>query len=185
MVALRILLDNLGAEDPPVIIAAHTNHAVDQLLRQVAQFQPKFIRLGAWTKDTEVIKPRTLYVIRDTIKYPKLVGGLRKPALTKLRQLAYKIKLLLGPLTQAKESLDSRLFEQYNIISDDQHTSLVKGAKEWIGPGIEDDPLGDIAIWLGDERIEAKYHTMPEDFGIEVEEVDLVRYGFYCFMLPS
>lgn len=185
MVALRLLLENLGAEDPPVIIAAHTNHALDQLLRHVAQFQPEFIRLGAWTKDTEVIKPRTLYEIKDTIKHRNPIGGLRNPALARLKQLAKEMTLLLAPLTQAKEPLDSRLFEQYNIISYDQHNSLVKGAKEWIMPGIEDDPLGDIAIWLGDERIEAKYHTMPEDFGIEFEEVDLVSYGFYCFISPS
>ena len=71
------------------------------------------------------------------------------------------------------ELLSSRIFEQYNIISYDQYDSLVKGAKEWIRTGAEDDPMGDIAIWLGDEHIEAKYRTMPEDFGIEVEEVDL------------
>lgn len=81
--------------------------------------------------------------------------------------------VLLAPLTQGKELLDSRSFEKYDIISFNQYGSLVKGAKEWIRTGAEDDLLGDIAAWLGDERIEAKYRTMPEDFGIEVEEVDL------------
>lgn len=87
--------------------------------------------------------------------------------------------VLLAPLTQGKELLDSRSFEKYDIISFNQYGSLVKGAKEWIRTGAEDDLLGDIAAWLGDERIEAKYRTMPEDFGIEVEEVDLVRHYFY------
>ena len=86
---------------------------------------------------------------------------------------AQEMTLLLAPLTQGKELLDSRSFEKYNIISFNQYDSLVKGAKEWIRTGVEDDLLGDIAAWLGDERIEAKYRTMPEDFGIEVEEVDL------------
>lgn len=178
VIALRLLLENLGPEDPPIIISAHTNHALDQLLRHVAQFEPEFIRLGAWTKDVEVVKPRTLYEVKDTVKLRNPIGGLRNPALARLKQLAKEMTILLAPLTQAKELLNSKLFEQYNIISYDQHDSIAKGAKEWIRPGTEND-LGDIASWLGDERIEAKYRTMPEDFGIEVEEVDLVRYDFY------
>lgn len=173
VIALRLLLENMSAKDPPIIVSAHTNHALDQLLRHVAKFEPDFIRLGAWTKDTEVIKPRTLFEVKDAVKHNNPAGGLRNPALARLRQLAKEMTLLLAPLTREKELLNSKPFEQYNVISYDQYDSLVKGGKEWIRAGAGDDPLGDIATWLGDERIEAKYHTMPEDFGIEVEEVDL------------
>lgn len=173
VVALRLLLENLGPEDPPIIIAAHTNHALDQLLRHVAKVEPDFVRLGAWTKDTVVIKPRTLFEIKDALKHSTPRGGLRNPALARLKQLAKEMTLLLAPLTKGKELLSSKSFKQYNVISYDQHDSLVKGAKEWIRAGAEDDPLTDIFIWLGDERIEAKYRTMPEDFGIEIEETDL------------
>lgn len=173
LIALRLLLENLGGADPPIIISAHTNHALDQLLRQIAKFEPEFVRLGSWTKDTEVIKPRTLFEIKDAVKHSNPTGGLRRPALARLKQLAKEMTILLAPLTQGKELLNSKPFEQYNVISYDQYDSLVKGAKEWIRAGVEDDPLGDVAIWLGDERIEAKYRTMPEDLGIEVEEVDL------------
>lgn len=173
VIALRLLLENLDANDPPVIISAHTNHALDQLLRHVAKFEPEFIRLGAWTKDTEIIKPRTLFEIKDTVRHSNPMGGLRNPALARLKQLAKEMTLLLAPLTQGRELLNSRSFEQYNVISYDQYDSLIRGAKEWIRAGADDDQLGDLATWLGDERIEAKYRTMPEDFGIEVEEVDL------------
>ncbi len=168
--AIRLLFENLGAEDPPIIISAHTNHALDQLLRHVAKFEPNFIRLGSWTKDTEVIKPRTLFEVKDAVKHKNPAGGLRHPALARLKQLAKEITILLAPLTQGKELLNSSSFKQHHIISYDQYDSLVKGAKEWIRAGAEDE---DIATWLGDERIEAKYRTMPEHFGIEVEEIDL------------
>lgn len=172
LVGLRLLLENMGPKDPPIIIAAHTNHALDQLLRHVAKFEPEFIRLGAWTKDIEVIKPRTLFEIKDAVKRSNPIGGLRNPALARLKQLAKEMTLLLAPLTQGKKLLNAKPFEQYNIISYDQYNSLIMGDKEWIRA--EDDPLGDIiAVWLGDERIETKYRTMPEDFGIEVEEIDL------------
>ena len=173
VIALRLLLENLAADDPPIIISAHTNHALDQLLRHVAKFEPDFIRLGAWTKDIEVIKPRTLFEIKDAVRYSNPLGGLRNPALARLKQLTKGMTILLAPLTQGKEMLNSKLFEQYNVISYDQYDSLVKGAKEWIRAEVEDNSLGDIAAWLGDERVDAKYRTMPEDFGIEVEEADL------------
>ena len=173
VIALRLLLENMGAEDPPIIISAHTNHALDQLLRHVAKFEPHFIRLGAWTKDAEVIKPRTLFEIKDNVRYSNPTGGLRGPALARLKQLGKEIANLLAPLTEGKELLDPRTLERYKVISYDQYESIAKGAKEWARAGVENDPLGDIAIWLGDERVEARYRTMPEDFGIEVEEVDL------------
>ena len=173
VIALRLLLENLAAEDPPIIISAHTNHALDQLLRHVAKFEPDFIRLGAWTKDIEVIKPRTLFEIKDAVRHSNPLGGLRNPALARLRQLIKEMTILLAPITQGKEMLNSKLYEQYNVISYVQYDSLVKGAKEWVRAEPNDESVGDIATWLGDERIEAKYRTMPEDFGIEVEEADL------------
>ena len=173
VIALRLLLENLAAEDPPIIISAHTNHALDQLLRHVAKFEPDFIRLGAWTKDIEVIKPRTLFELKGAVRHSNPLGGLRNPALARLKQLTKEMTILLAPITQGKEMLNSRLYEQYDVISYAQYDSLVKGAKEWVRAEPDDESAGDIAAWLGDERIEAKYRTMPEDFGIEVEEADL------------
>ena len=104
VIALRLLLENLnpGAEDPPIIISAHTNHALDQLLRHVATFEPDFIRLGAWTKDIEIIKPRTLFEIKDAVKHSNPTGGLRNPALARMKKLAKEMIVLLAPLTQGK-----------------------------------------------------------------------------------
>lgn len=170
VVALRLLLENMTAEDPPIIISAHTNHALDQLLRHVAKFEPEFIRLGSWTKDTEVIKPRTLFEIKEATKHNNPTGGLRNGALARLRQLGKEMAELTAPLTLGKELLNERLLQQYNIISYDQYDSLVKGAKGWI---TDKENLGAVATWLGDECIEARYRTTPEDFGIEVEEIDL------------
>ena len=170
VVALRLLLENAHAEDPPIIISAHTNHALDQLLRHVAKYEPNFIRLGAWTKDIDVVKPRTLFEIKDNVKHSNPREGLRTPALTRLKQLTKAMTFLLAPLTQGKELLSFKTLEHYNIISYNQYDLFHKRAKEWTRAGAEE---GDIAAWLGDELIEAKYRTMPEDFGIEVEEVDL------------
>ena len=173
VIAIKLLLENMTSDDPPIILAAHTNHALDQLLRHVSAFEPEFIRLGGWTKDMETIKPRTLYEVKNAVKHSNPIGSLRQPALTKLKQLAKDMIQLLIPLTEGNEPLKATLFKKYGVISDAQYESLVQGAKEWIRAGAEDSVSGDIAMWLGDERVEDKQRTMPEDFGIEFEEVDL------------
>ena len=171
--AIQVLLENMTPEDPPILVAAHTNHALDQLLRHISAFEPDFIRLGGWTKDMDVIKPRTLYEIKSAVRFDSLPGSLRTPALAKLRRLAKEMIVLLGPLTEGEEPLSGALLYQYGIISDSQYESLVNGSKEWVRAGPEGNEVGEISIWLGDEQIEAKKRTLPEDFGIEFEEADL------------
>lgn len=97
----------------------------------------------------------------------------RKPALAKLKQHAHEISSLLKPLTEGGEPLTAELFKKYGVISDTQYDSLVEGAKEWVRAGADDNVTGDMAMWLGDERVEAKQRTLAEDFGIEFEEIDL------------
>ena len=171
--AIRLLLENMTANDPPILVAAHTNHALDQLLRHIAVFEPEFVRLGAWTKDLDTIKPRTLYEIKKTIRYNNPPGNLRDPALSKIRQLAKEMTILLAPLTEGGGLFSAELLHRYGIISDAQLESLIRGSRGWFGAGVGENSDGEIGIWLGDERTEAKERTLPEDFGIEIDEVDL------------
>ena len=175
VLAIRLMLDNMGERDPPIILAAHTNHALDQLLRHVAVFEPDFIRLGGFTKDEETIKPRTLYEVKQAVRHNDPIGSLRGPALAKLRNIAREMSAVLAPLhdCEGKEPLPASLFHQYGIITEAQMDSLERGAKEWIRTDAVDVASGDIAVWLGEELEEAKHKTLPEDFGIEIEEVDL------------
>lgn len=60
VVALKAMLQNMRMDDPPIIVTCQTNHALDQLLRHVAEFEPGFLRLGGQTKDQDKIKKRTV-----------------------------------------------------------------------------------------------------------------------------
>ncbi|KAJ4356660.1 uncharacterized protein N0V89_004696 [Didymosphaeria variabile] len=62
VVALQAMLQNTRI-DPPIIVTCQTNHALDQLLRQVAEFESSFIRLGGQTKDQDKIKQRTMQML--------------------------------------------------------------------------------------------------------------------------
>lgn len=70
MKALHTLHKNMRPGDPPILVASHTNHALDQLLRHVKQFDEEFIRLGGFTADQENIKPRTIYEVKQAVKKP-------------------------------------------------------------------------------------------------------------------
>ncbi|KAJ5941450.1 hypothetical protein N7516_001618 [Penicillium verrucosum] len=71
--ALRMMLSNKDPKDPPIIIAAQTNHALDQLIKHISVFEKNFVRLGGRTSDPE-IRRRTPFEIRQT-QVPLTIDG--------------------------------------------------------------------------------------------------------------
>lgn len=173
VVALELLTRNMVPGDPPIIIAAHTNHAVDQLLRHVGKFEPDFIRLGGMTTDLENIKPRTLFEVRNSTRLADPASAPKGPSLARVRKLSDAMKNLLAPLSETNQPLPSELFKKYGVITETQFASLAKGAAEWVRVDEPGQVQGDIAMWLGTELVKAESRTLPEDFGFDVEEIDL------------
>ncbi len=172
VLSLSLLLRNKLAKDPPIIVAAHTNHAVDQLLRHVSLFEPDFIRLGRRTADLENIRPRTLYEIKKADRNSNPAAP-KLPFLGRQKQLIKEMSKLLEPLSETEEPFSSELFKKYGLITDAQCKSLAKGAAEWVRVDEPDQIPGDISMWLGRDLQKAHVRTMPEEFGIDIEEVDL------------
>ena len=172
VVALRILLANMTPEDPPIIVTAQTNHALDQLLRHIGQYEAEFIRLGGRTSDMENIAPRTLHAIRQGVALPKLIGGIGNQARKRHRDLISSLMVVLAPLTdiEHKAPLNPDIFRGCGLISQAQYDSLKEGADAWVGAAQD---TGPIAVWLGSDLISAEMRRCPQDFGLEFEEVDL------------
>lgn len=64
--ALKVLLSNLDSRKHPIVIAAQTNHALDQILLLLAQAtRAEFVRLGRRSKD-EFIASRTVFNVRKS-----------------------------------------------------------------------------------------------------------------------
>lgn len=173
VIALKIMLDNMRSGDPPIIIAAQTNHALDQLLTHVSFFEPNYIRLGARSSDVE-IKKRTLFVVRQKEPPPQMQGGALGPAKRSLRTLSQSIIQLLQDFNQeeAGTPLPSSLFLHYGILSQAQYDSLESGAKEWTRTGL-DDKIDPIVTWLGDEVTNFEVTYTKDNFGFVEDEVDL------------
>lgn len=172
VVSLNLLLRNQNPLDPPIIVAAHTNHAVDQLLRHVSEFEPDFIRLGGRTADLENIKPRTLYEIKKLDKSSNPAAP-KMAHLGRQKQLIAEMTKLLSPLAETEQPCSSEVLKKFGLITETQCNSLAKGAAEWVRVDEPGQVSGDIAMWLGRDLVTANIRTMPEDFGIEIEEVDL------------
>ncbi|KAF2438516.1 P-loop containing nucleoside triphosphate hydrolase protein [Karstenula rhodostoma CBS 690.94] len=171
VVALQNMLQNTRKEDPPIIVTCQTNHALDQLLRHIAEFEPNFIRLGGQTKDQDKIKKRTLYEVRSTFEQPKLPGSRKNRATGALRQLTAKMQLLLVPFERGKGPLDHRLLAKLGLLTEKQAASLEVDAQSVMGIP-QSTPSIQMEQWLGRclERCDHPYQ--PDDFGMPYEEED-------------
>ena len=172
VVALETMHKNMTAEDPPIIVAAHTNHALDQLLRHVMRFEEKFIRLGGFTTDYENIKPRTLHEVKQWVKNTTIPGGARAPAMAKMRRLVAEMVAILEPIMTGK-LIPSETFVQYGVITEAQHESLLEGMKDWLRSDEPAKEVGDMELWLGKEMKDANRASDLQLFDFPVEEVDL------------
>ncbi|KAF2469321.1 uncharacterized protein BDR25DRAFT_343720 [Lindgomyces ingoldianus] len=171
VVALKILLANMRKEDPPIIVTCQTNHALDQLLRHAAEFEPNFVRLGGRSKDTDKVKRRTLFEVRSNFSQPKNHTGLKSIAMKMIRELTKRMQMLLAPLESNKPPLDHRLLEKLGLITNEQAESLEMEPEMAMGispntPGIQ------MEQWLGRSLTPCLRPIAPDDFGFEFEEED-------------
>ncbi|KAK5170579.1 uncharacterized protein LTR77_005167 [Saxophila tyrrhenica] len=173
--AIRIMLENRNKDDPPIVIACQTNHAVDQLLNHIAQFEPDFIRLGGRSKDKGIIKARTLYEVRKLINENPLAGSRGPQARKKMRDLVKQFKVLLSPLEASKQPLNVSLLVAFGIITEKQADSLTDGASQWVQStqDTHGNTLSPFQVWLGRSLIVVPPKQAQEDFGFDFEEADL------------
>ena len=170
VVALKIMRGNMSLSDPPIIVTAQTNHALDQLLRHISEFEPNFVRLGGRTVDQVVIKPRTLFEIRKASNQGKhtAVG----PAMKARLALSVEIRKLLDPLVDGNEPLTAELLRSYGLLSQAQLDSLVNYATKWKYVPANGVP-GLIAMWLDEYLIPATIEHHDDYSNMELEEADL------------
>lgn len=162
--ALRLFISNWRPKDPPIVVAAHTNHALDQLLNHVSAFVPDYIRLGGRSLD-ENVKKRTLFEVSKGTSVPRMHGSI----LPSIRQKLDNLKETIGELVSAfsgevvMEPLPAVFFLQHGAITEKQYELLCEGANQWAGSGSEP-----ISIWLGDEF--THQHVSYEDDSARQEE---------------
>ncbi|KAJ5832063.1 ATP binding protein [Penicillium riverlandense] len=172
VVALKVLLSNMTSGDPPIIIAAETNHALDQVLTHVSRFESNYIRLGGRSNDVEIRK-RTLYEVRISAPPKEVDGGLSGPTRREHRILVNQLVELLKPFNHenGKNPIPADAFSKHGLINEAQLLSLERGASAWIRPDTEKCDL--FAAWLGDQLVAFDVDYSRESFGFVENETDL------------
>lgn len=172
VVGLRVLLENKAATDPPIIVTAQTNHALDQILRHISNFDDNYIRLGCRSKNAEV-KKHTLYEARKKNNVPPPLGSLFGRAMKGQFDLARAMLEVIAPLVRegAAHPLTPDVLRDLGIITSVQAESLIAGASQWVSssPGQAQDPM---SIWLDKQLIPFEVSYDQNMFGFEEEEKD-------------
>ena len=172
-IALQILIENRKLGDPPIIVAAQTNHALDQLLGHVARFDPQYIRLGGRSTKPEV-KKQALYEVRQRERLPILPGGLLGKANKQMEALAQQMREGLSPFNrnEARSPFSAATLYQLGVLSQAQASSLDAGAAQWVTAGSSESE-NSLALWLNKALLPFQVVYKQDDFGFSEEEVDL------------
>lgn len=172
VVALRLLISRMSHDDPPIIVATQTNHALDQLLRHIAlDVRGNFARLGGRSKDEGIIKQRAMHELRQKLKEDKKNERATDPKATKKRANNTRntyfraIEKLLESLSCGEPDIE--IFVKEGILSQQQADSIVNEGKGWIGT-TEDNP---ILKWLGRAKKEDTGLLSDEHLGFEYETI--------------
>lgn len=190
MQALKVLLANHAPDDPPIIISCQTNHALDQLLRHVAQIEPEcFVRLGGRSQDKEVIKPRTLFEVRtkDDGQASPMVRSAHRNLDTLMKEMKDILSLFLGPkepdpndppvpfYDQKAEPetgvpITVATFKDHNILSAAQCDSITDSASMWSTAGSAQANFDALSMWANTKMDSTDGATTAADI-FEFEEV--------------
>lgn len=188
VMAIKAMLANYKFGDPPIVVACQTNHALDQILRLISQFESNFARLGGRSKEQGYIKERTLFMLRQSDR-GKAPGPRRKNLRSQLEKLRREMCEMLRPLISSSATLqpgassqpdtpslqgvlDHQLLCKHGLLSQAQCDSLERGDTQWTNhaAGASDVPLKQ---WLGAQLITINRSHKTEDLGFEFEDAEL------------
>jgi helicase required for RNAi-mediated heterochromatin assembly 1 len=168
VVGLRVLLKNKTSADPPVIVAAQTNHALDQILRHISNFDDNYIRLGGRSTNVEV-KKHTLYETRKKDQVRPPIGCLFGRAMKEQDDLTKAMLATIAPLV--REGAAHPLAPDLGIITSVQADSLIAGASQWVSAsaGQPHDPM---SLWLDKQLHPFEVVYEQNMFGMAEEDKD-------------
>ena len=173
--ALKVLLSNMCEGDPPILISCHTNHALDQILCKIAEFEPKYARLGGFSRNP-YIKERSIVKLRGEVSSTKIAGDLRPSATKTMKRIEKELEEVLETLGPKHGVVDPVHFLEKRLMSQEQFDSLEKGAEGWAS---DDSPHSSFKMWLesslcpaeGTKKFSNPFTRYFEDAETEIEAV--------------
>lgn len=169
-VALQIMSLNRKEGDPPIIIAAQTNHALDQLLKHVSDFDPNYIRLGGRSTSLEV-KKQALFEVTQRERLPPIPGSFYGPAKKRLEVECTKYGELLSIFNETHEPISCDTLFKLGIINAAQKKSLIDAAANLVTA--DEDVRNPMLYWLNKVLLPYEVDYGDDTFGFEDVEDDL------------
>ena len=163
--ALRVCLGSRKIGDPPIIVAAQTNHALDQLLSLLFDHKARILRVGGRTEN-ERIAEHTVFKMRQRSKCSQ-AAGLR--ALDAARQVHIQTLKELAAAAFSGGLLDPAGLLQAGVITQAQYESLVDDDMEQCEVH---KVAGPFSVWLGDACIPARVLRQSEADWIQGDDED-------------
>lgn len=160
---LKVLLDNRSIGASPIIVAAQTNHALDQLLLQCHAFGANILRVGG-RSESKVMATRTAYHLRRELEMaPSRVARALEKERTAIK---VKMEALFRKAFTGDKLLDLGVLLDYKVITQEQHDSIVDD--DWITP----DKLTPFQQWIGKQVVGVSFEKDFEYDFSEEEEID-------------
>lgn len=152
--------------NPPIIVAAQTNDALDQLLSRCVDAHAKILRLGS-RSGREDMRQYGLYEVRR--RCSRGGGGKRFRELEDDRHNnLHNVQALINSVF-GDSLIDPRQLHAHGIITEAQLESLYDEEME-TSPELE--KLGPFSLWLGDSRIPARIIRDRQPLVTEILEAD-------------
>ncbi|RAL58656.1 hypothetical protein DID88_003020 [Monilinia fructigena] len=176
---LKVMLSN--RRNGPIIVAAQTNHALDQLLTHIADFEDNFVRLGGrCDRGNATILARTLYELRLKTKDLKASHfSTVRSAYRTHDAVIESIQELLFPVTQVmqrnpshEDLLTGKILLEYDILSQEHYDSFYEAG--WSGLGNVDDEnnMDPLPHWLGNDQMIRMQRTPVINRNLKIEDPD-------------
>jgi helicase required for RNAi-mediated heterochromatin assembly 1 len=167
--ALKVLIANRRKRrGPPILVAAQTNHALDQILIHCIDSGAEVLRMGGRTQN-DLIKPRTLYELRMKCGKNQIPADKKCGSVDHQRQMnAAKVQELVDQLFSDR-LLEPKSLLDFGIITQDQCDSLCDESMETHEAM---DVHGPFALWLGSSLIPARIREDRHPTQLEVNEAE-------------
>lgn len=123
---VKALLENDHCRKPsPILVICYTNHALDQFLEGILQFEDRLVRIGSRSK-SEALKEKNLRSLMfETGRIGKQHQKARYEINFQLEQLQSQIDLCIKDLNQKTLTLE----QLKQVITPEQYSSLTSGRK--------------------------------------------------------
>ncbi|KAF2453935.1 P-loop containing nucleoside triphosphate hydrolase protein [Lineolata rhizophorae] len=170
VLAIQTLLQNRDPEnDAPIVVACQTNHALDQFLRFIDEFEPRFVRLGSRSQD-ENIRNRMIRELKKDVPMDRRANDIFRTAKNRMQAISDSVNIQLAAL-KLGGVVDPNIFNRLGLISKAQLDSLEHSPHAVTGTK-NAECSGPIVDWVGDHLVSVPRGIEPDQEFFEWEEAE-------------